>query len=340
MSIIEKKLRALYKKQDKDKIFLSGKTGYWSNLSEKENKNFLKALDNTNPMSAVKSCIPQFVDMIFSTKREAALELLDHSKAGVCIDFGCMWGVLSIGMAKRGHEVISIDQTYESLKFLSTRAKQCEFKNLHLVQDDIKKVKLKNIADFALVNGVLEWIPVIEQVYVSEFFSKKNKQNNSGPDPREMQLAFLKTVYNSLKNKGEMLLAIENRHFYQYYMGRKDPHADLLYTTWLPRFLANFISKIFRKKEYRNYIYSFVDLRKLVTESGFSSCELYSVFPDYHFPEMILEYSNKGIRRYKKYENKNRITRKQKIAYFFEIILMRYFKIKSLAPAIIIVATK
>ena len=33
-----------------------------------------------------------------------------------------MWGVLSVGMAKRGHQVISVDQTYDSLKFLKSRS--------------------------------------------------------------------------------------------------------------------------------------------------------------------------------------------------------------------------
>ena len=76
-------------------------------------------------------------------------------------------------------------------------------------------------------------------------------------NPGNIQEQFLKTVYKSLKNDGEMMLAIENRHSYQYYMGRRDPHSNLLFTTFLPRFLSNFISRVFHKKPYKNYIYSF-----------------------------------------------------------------------------------
>ena len=109
------KILNLYPRQDENMIFKSGREGYWSNLSKQENNKFRKILENDGAKSAVQSVIPQFEDMIYSEKREAALELLDHEKSGICIDFGCMWGVLSTGMAKRGHEVISIDQTYQSL---------------------------------------------------------------------------------------------------------------------------------------------------------------------------------------------------------------------------------
>ena len=98
-------------------IFLSGRSGYWSNLTQEHNKKFLEILENKDCKSAVKSFMPKFEEMIFSSKREAALELFDHNKKGICIDYGAMWGVLSVGMAKRGHEVIAVDKTHDSLKF-------------------------------------------------------------------------------------------------------------------------------------------------------------------------------------------------------------------------------
>jgi len=155
-----------------------------------------------------------------------------------------------------------------------------------------------------------------------------------------MQKQFLKTVYSSLKEEGEMMLAIENRHSHQYYMGRKDPHANLLFTTFLPRPLSNFISKIFHNKSYRNYIYSFKDMESMVRGVGFKECETYMCFPDYHFPELIISYSDQGVLEYRKYPNENRVTIKQKISYYVEYFIMRYFKAKFFAPAIIIVAKK
>lgn len=339
-NLIEKILN-LYPQQDENMIFKSGREGYWSNLSKKENDSFKNVLDNDGPKKAVQSVIPQFEDMIYSEKREAALELLNHEELGVCIDFGCMWGVLSAGMARRGHHVISIDQTYQSLLFLKKRAEEDNLNNIHIVQDDIKKTKFTDIADYAIVNGVLEWIPILEDVEVKKFYGKRlHSSSSDSKTPNNMQEKFLETVFASLKDDGEMMLAIENRHSHQYYMGRKDPHANLLFTTFLPRRLSNLISKIFHNKPYRNYIYSFKKMESLVMSVGFKECETYMCFPDYHFPEMILKYSKQGILEYKKYPNENRITNKQKISYYFEYFIMKYLKLKFFSPAIVIVAKK
>ena len=338
---LAQKILRLYPLQDKNMIFKSGREGYWSNLSKQENNKFEKILENYGTKKAVQSVIPQFKDMIYSEKREAALELLDHEKPGICIDFGCMWGVMSVGMAKRGHEVISIDQTYQSLLFLKKRAKEDCLNNIHIVQDDIKKTNFTNLADFAIVNGVLEWIPIIEDVEVEKFYEKSPNYGVEDLEmPSDMQKQFLKTVYSSLKEEGEMMLAIENRHSHQYYMGRKDPHANLLFTTFLPRPFSNFISKIFHNKPYRTHIYSFKDMESMVKGAGFKECETYMCFPDYHFPELIISYSDQGVLEYRKYPNENRITIKQKISYYVEYFIMKYFKAKFFAPAIIIVAKK
>lgn len=336
-----KKILNLYPILDKNSIFKSGKKGYWSNLSKEENNRFNKMIKNSGAKKAVQSLIPQFEDMIYSEKREGSLELLDHTQKGVCIDFGCMWGVLSIGMAKRGHSVIAIDQTYESLFFLKKRIEEDKLNNIFMIQDDIKETKFNDIANYAIVNGVLEWVPIIEEVEVKKFYRKNYKsyiKNLEKPD--KIQKKFLKTIYKSLKTDGKMLLSIENRHSYQYYMGKKDPHSNLLFTTFLPRFLSNFISNIFHNKPYKNYIYSFKDMENMVIGAGFKECKTFMCYPDYHFPEMILRYSDQGILNYGKYPNKNRITIKQKISYYVEYVLMKYLKAKFFSPAIIIIAKK
>ena len=79
--------------------------------------------------------------------------------------------------------------------------------------------------------------------------SKLNiKEKNTLKDPRQMQLEFLTKVYRSLKDGGQLMLAIENKLSYTYLLGRPDPHVNLKFTTFLPRFVSNIISKIFRKR--------------------------------------------------------------------------------------------
>lgn len=339
-------LNTIYNKYS-DGIFLSGKSGYWSNLSKKRNDEFSMLLEKMDCRTAVKSFMPQFENMIFSSKREAALELLDHNKKeGICIDYGSMWGALTVGMAKRGHHVIAVDQTYESLNFLKFRSREENLKNIYLVQDDVRAVDFKSVADYAIVNGVLEWIPETSEVVVDDYYGSSNckkevaKSNTISKKPRDMQLAFLKNVYESLNPGGQLLLTIENKLSYEYFLGKPDPHVNLLFTTFLPRSISNLISKIFRKKDYRTYIYSFKELIKLIKESGFSELQDFCCFPMYHFPALVLPNSSKGINEYEPYEDKNRITLKAKIAFRIEVFLMKFFKARNFCPAIVIVAKK
>ena len=339
-------LKSIYKDYNNG-IFISGKSGYWSNLSLQRNKEFYKILEKNDCRTAVRSFMPQFEEMIFSAKREAALELLDHNKEGVCIDYGSMWGVLSVGMAKRGHKVIAVDQTYDSLKFLKIRSAEEGFKDIHLVNDDIREINFNNIADYAIVNGVLEWIPEISEVIVDEYLDKSNygKKNSVSKSnlkkPREMQVSFLKKVYKSLKQGGQLLLAIENKLSYSYILGRPDPHVNLKFTTFLPRFISNIISRIFRKKDYRTYVYSFSELKNLLREAGFNNIDDYCCFPMYHFPSLVLPNTKQGISQYVAYKDKNIVTWKQKLGLrYFEIFLMKYLKARNFSPAIIMIAKK
>lgn len=327
--------------RDEHGIWVSGNHGYWSNLSKLENKAFINLLKSEGHKSAVTKVIPHLEEMIYSERREAALELLDKKDNGVCIDYGCMWGVLSVGMAKRGYHVIAFDQTYDSLRFLSERVKQEKIANIYLIQDDIREVQLKDIADYAIVNGVLEWVAEQGDIEISNYYGKKAKKNYKGEDsPDLVQFRFLNTVYNSLKKGGQLLLAIENRYDYSQFIGKKDPHSNLYFTSILPRFFANLISRLSLGRPYRNYLYSFRDMEKLLESVGFNSVKLYMAFPNYHFPELIFPYTKEGIKEYNRYGNPHRVTKKQKIAYGFEYIIMKYLRMRYFAPAIIAVAEK
>lgn len=323
---------------DKSGIYRSGIEGYWSNLDRDENKRFLELLDTSTPREALRETHPKYEDMVFSSKREAALELLDIKPDEICADYGCMWGALAIGMAKRGNHVLAFDQTYDSLAFLNHRKKHEKIDNMILIQDDIRNVNLEGLFDCSLVNGVLEWIPEVGEIELKKFYGKRTKRESSGVSPREAQLSFLKRVYRNLRPDGRLLLAIENRYDFKQFIWKRDPHADLFLTGILPRPISNFISMQFLGRPYVNYLYSFRSLKKLLHEAGFKDVELYMAFPHYHFPELILPY-NGGARFYQEY-NKTGFSWKRKMATFMEEIIIRYFRAKIFAPSIIAVAKK
>jgi len=322
-----------------DGIYTSGRGGYWSNLNKEENQQFIEVLSKADPREAVRQVIPQFEDVIYSLRREGVLELLDIQQGSVAIDYGCMWGVLSIGMAKRGAFVLAIDQTIDSLKFTSRRAEFENIDNVLCVQDDIRKVQLNDLADYSIVNGVLEWVPEFGTIELKRYYGKKVSKDYENMDPEKVQCSFLEQVHQNLKEGGKLLLSIENRFDYTHFLGKPDPHSNLLFTAFLPRFLADAVSRLILGRPYVNYIYSFPQINKLLVRSGFKNIELYMAFPDYRYPSLILPYEG-GLERYFRHYEWAKISWKRKIAYFVEYILMKYFKARCLAPSIIAIAEK
>ena len=230
-------------KIDETGIYKSGNEGYWSNLDKEKNKKFVELLKNKSPLEVVRKIIPELEDHIYSINREVALELLDITKDDICIDYGCMWGVLSVGLEKRGGRVIAVDQTEDSLTFLNSRKFFEGYENITCVQDDIREITLENSTNIAIVNGVLEWVPEFGDIELKSYFGKKNEKVYPKISPEKLQSNFLRNVYTNLKSNGELLLAIENRYDYKQFIGGKDPHVDLYFTSFLPRWISSLISK-------------------------------------------------------------------------------------------------
>ena len=304
---------------------------------EKLNSKILYAIKNIKVSKDFKAQYPGYWDMIYSPKREAILEFLEIDENDLCGDLGSMWGVHTIGMAKRAKKVISVDQTYESLEIIKERCKNENLENVILINDDLKKFKIDNYFDKILVNGVLEWIPTNDSVILSKEYGKFSFKNSFG-DPEILQKKFLKNIQSSLKLNGKLCLAIENRYDYKHFLGSPDPHNNLKFTTLMPRFLANIFSKKFLGRNYENYTYGFSKLKKLVISCGFKHAELYAVFPHYHKPELIINYKNFEL--YKRYWEWKNLSFKSSIKFMIEYILMKILKFKFLSPSIIIIATK
>ena len=90
--------------------------GYWSNLDKKDTEEFLGKVDKIGTLSAVRDKYPALEEVIYAKKRASGLELLNLKGDESCVDLGCMWGALTIPLAKMTKEVTGIDQTTSSLK--------------------------------------------------------------------------------------------------------------------------------------------------------------------------------------------------------------------------------
>jgi len=337
-------LKSQYQTSD-DGIFVADIEGYWSNLDKEENKTFIELLQHSSAREALKKHYPWFEDVIFSPKRQAGLEILQLCGDEICIDYGCMWGALTLPLARRIKLVLGVDQTLESLQFLKARLRDEGLNNVVLLRNNLRQMPLfpENArADVAIVNGVLEWIPEVGDIELKTYFGKHQAKNYLG-HPGEQQELFLRRVYENLNDKGKLYLAIENRFDFKMFFGIKDPHSDTMFTSIAPRKLANFISLRKLGRPYVNWLYSFDGINSLLKKAGFSKVDLYRCSPDYRFPESIIhhDYPMDNSRLINSWKNENgKITFRRTGARIAEYVVKRALKIKALAPSIIAIGHK
>lgn len=329
-------------------IYVSvGSKGYWSNIDRDDNKKLISQLQNRSAKEVIQNNNPELYDVIFSPRREAGLELLELSGDETVIDIGCMWGALTVPLSKRARHVIGVEQTRESLELLRARLRDEDITNVTLINQDAKSFPalpdhLK--ADVIIVNGVLEWLPEVDQVELKRYIGKRNvghEENLSSPG--DMQKEFLKLVFSNLKVGGRLYLAIENRYDYKMFLGLADPHNGLLFTTLLPRGLANLVSQLRLGRPYRNWIYSRTELEKILKETGFPSVSTYVAYPDYRFPEYIENYEGRSteFRPSKPIPAKTVVKKiKRRFQYFFEYLIFKFMNLRFFFPSFITISKK
>jgi len=242
-----------------------------------------KTREYNNWHRAMLEVIPEYRSAIEPYSRADLQFLLPINKDSIVLDAGAMWGALTIPIAQYCKEVYAVDKTAETVEFLAMRAEQMGFENIHTVNVDIASLPFPNeYFDIAIMNGVLEWIPMHQDINLETYWYGKVEDNihyiNS---PEQEQLRALREMRRVIKPSGFLCLAIENRFGYQYIMGYPDDHVNIKYVSLLPRFLANIITKAIRGCQYRAYTYSIFGYDHILRESGFKAVGFYGAFPHY-----------------------------------------------------------
>lgn len=334
----------------KDGIWYGRGKGYWSNLEQSKNEEYLKNLVLLGAEKTVDKYFPQHRDVIFSLKRSGGLATMEFREGETILDAGCMWGALSIPLARTKANVVAIDQTEESLRLLRSRRDTEELKNLQLVCADLKLTNFnEHVFDKIIINGVLEWIAEEESIEVHKFIKRganfghnvrRLLIHNEADKPIEKQRLFLKRMHLALKNNGCLYLAIENRYNLFYLLGLPEEHCGIRFISLFPRFIQNIVSTMFRGRKYRTWTYSKKSLKKLLYSAGFSRVDIFFAFPDYREPDFVLS-SKKGMNffRYCKSVGKKPVYKKIILRLMEEVIYKR-LRCTFFAPSFIIHAYK
>lgn len=270
------------------KIYDFAKSGfYWNQIPLDTMQELLASARESGWEKALRDHLePQVGDYTFryavDERRADWFPLCSLNRESTIVDIGAGWGAVSMGLARLGHRLLSVDSNIETLEFLTIRAEQEDLDNICCIRIDpldLSPLPLHDsVADLVVLNGVLEWIGTATKI----------------GDPRDLQRKALLEAYRVLKPGGELYLAIESRYGHSYWRGAID-HPKTRFTSLMPRRLASMYTRSKGLGDYRTYTHSHYGLKSLLREAGFNKVAFYAPYPEYRFPNRIIPIDDRRV---------------------------------------------
>lgn len=266
---------------------------YWCNVPREKMRLLNQKAKETNDwLAAASSLVPEYSRHFTGFERADAQYIWPVDSKSIVLDAGSMWGGLTIPVAQHAKEVFAVDKTIETLSFLNIRSRQMGLDNIHPIAATLERLPFPdNYFDLVILNGVLEWVAFRQDIILEKHWNGKNRLSKIyDKNPTEMQIEVLKELRRVTKPQGHLFLAIENRLGYQYLTGYPDDHVNIPFVTFLPRFLADLITKLKRGYSYRTYVYSLFGLKNILKKAGYKGCVFYGAFPHYLSASRIIPF--------------------------------------------------
>ena len=305
---------------------------YWGEISKEIMQELLSASKIEGVYFALNKIIrneyPDLYYYILDEKRVIPfITLLDLKNNCNAIDIGSGYGTVSLFLSKYFTKVYAVEPVKERAEFIQLISNERKRTNIEVIQASMHQLPFTdNTFDLIVLNGVLEWAG-LELIHTN---------------PRTVQSFLLINLLKLLKPTGTLLIAIENRISYRYFLGELD-HSGLKYTSLLPRPLANLAFHFFKKRRkhliyesngYRTYTYSYWGYKQLLRRSGFAEVMIFGCYPSYYDPEVLFPFSSDFIHLISIPNNKNLSTK-----IFTSVMKIQLLK-KCFTPAFVIVAKR
>lgn len=254
---------------------------YWGKAPKEELEKALQVLEEKGWQEFEKQFSKKF-DFTFEENRADFRFMIPVTKQSIILDAGAGMGRISIPLARVAGKIISVENSFLRAKFLKKRATHEKLSNIEVFVGDLFDLDYpEETFDCIVMNGLLEWIGMTDR------FSR----------PRQAQLAALNLCKKMLKKGGYLYIGIENRHALSY-LSRGVDHSGLRYTSFMPRFLADWYTRARKGRPYNTYTYNKYGYQKLLSDAGFATSDFYLVYPGYNSPRILVPYDNLTVFSY------------------------------------------
>jgi len=248
-----------------------GDEPYWCEVSQERMSRLIDQMKSERWDKSLKNLCEEIKDMALynvtvDDDRANWLYFIPIERDSVVLDAGSGWGAVTFSLARHFKHVVSLDSVLERIKFINARKSQDNVDNIQCVCGSALKLPFKDETfDLVVLNGVLEWTGL----------------SDLSISPYEVQLNVLKEINRVLKPGGYIYIGIENRYGIDYFLGFRDHHSKLKYSTIMPRFMADIYSKLMKGRPYRTYTHSYSGYKRLLNKASFRKHQFYFPVSNY-----------------------------------------------------------
>ena len=192
--------------------------------------------------------------------RSAILRCLDLPAESSVLELGAGCGAITRYLGETFGSVHAIEPSPVRAEIARERCRDLD--NVSISCTDARNERFPSGYDLVAIIGVLEYAPVF--IY-------------PGDAPRDACLRFLNLARSALNDRGNLVLAIENRIGLDFWAGAPENHTGKPYDG---------------VHDYPNaespVTFTRTELKKLLADAGFPHTAFYYCFPDYHYARTIL----------------------------------------------------
>lgn len=239
----------ILKDQQEKKVYSDGE------VTEQRMLEIAKKYPEDMAQDYIADCSEYTINNTFSSVRENILNWYPFKAHATILEVGAGMGAITGMLCDRADSVTAIEMSAARAEVI--RARYCNRNNLKIISEDINNWETVEKFDYIVFIGVLEYAAV---------FSESKKPYDE----------FLISAKRLLNENGKILFAIENRFGLKYWLGASEDHLQ-----------QPFVGIKGYKEERTPRTFSKKELETILDRVGLVNHRIYSVLPDYKFPELI-----------------------------------------------------